>query len=374
MRHLISRVALLIGLGILAGRTTSTWAQDSAEGGGDSPIIAKDSVQVTAFTLNSYQKNYDTWSWVPRIQFRVKGPIASGGQLFVEFKNAAGDWVKFDCKTEEVKKGRWFNTEGGAQDISEKGSTSTDPVDFVIHLHNELAGTDTVLFTGKIKVAKAHSNESGPNVAQHFVYYVDQDWNLPIGYVYLTRDSVSAMNLPTLNVAFWARGDATGFEPHIFYQGKEIGKIFFETNEMGKASFKADVTEEPTHYVDDSLPQKATWSRIVCTFPNVKAWDKTGQTPNVLPGQKGTRHLLKDNPGEYEVKVLWKGKLARSIKFSVLPDGKLDQSITTANKMGDDRAIAAVQVIGDQDGQWDHDAWKTDAFYGNPLTGFTAAP
>jgi hypothetical protein len=83
---------------------------------------------------------------------------------------------------------------------------------------------------------------------------------------------------------------------------------------------------------------------------------------------------LKDNPGEYEVKVLRKNKLARSIKFTVDQDGKFDQSITTSNKMGDDRAIVPVQIIGDQDGQWDHDAWKTDAFYGNPLSGFSAVP
>jgi len=36
--------------------------------------------------------------------------------------------------------------------------------------------------------------------------------------------------------------------------------------------------------------------------------------------------------------------------------------------------IVPVQVIGDQDGMWNKTAWKTDAFYGNPLTGFTALP
>ena len=29
-----------------------------------------------------------------------------------------------------------------------------------------------------------------------------------------------------------------------------------------------------------------------------------------------------------------------------------------------------VQIIGEQDGQWDRNAYKTDAFYGNPLSGF----
>jgi hypothetical protein len=372
MRHLIWLVAFFMGVSFFVGGTPVAWAQDSTSSG-DTPTIAKDSIQVTAFTLNSYQKSFDTWSWVPEIHFRVNGPVSSGSQLWAEFKLPTGAWAKFDCKTEEVKKGRSLKTGGGAADVpDDKGVTYTGPVDFTIHVRNELAGTDVALFSGNFKVAKAHSNESGPKVAEHYVYYVNQDWNLPIGYLYLTRDATSGMKLPTFNVAFWVRGDPTDFQPHLFYQGNEVGKIFFESNEIGAASFKADVTLEPTHFVDDSLPEKATWARIVCTFPNIKAWDKTGDPPSALPGQKGSRHLLKDNPGDYEVKVLRKNKLARSIKFTVDQDGKFDQSITTSNKMGDDRAIVPVQIIDDQDGQWDHDAWKTDAFYGNPLSGFTA--
>jgi hypothetical protein len=36
--------------------------------------------------------------------------------------------------------------------------------------------------------------------------------------------------------------------------------------------------------------------------------------------------------------------------------------------------IVPVQILDDQDGQWNHDEWKTDAFYGNPLTDFSPAP
>lgn len=67
-------------------------------------------------------------------------------------------------------------------------------------------------------------------------------------------------------------------------------------------------------------------------------------------------------------------QLARSIKFTVAPDGKFDNGIATANKLGSDRVIVLVQIIGDQDGQWNRAAWKTEAFYGNPLTGFTPSP
>src|SRR5215204_2590636 len=73
----------------------------------DQPTIAKDSVQVTAFTFNVYKGNYDVWSWVPRMHFRVNGPIASGSQLYVEYTLPTGAWVKFYCYTATTEKGYW---------------------------------------------------------------------------------------------------------------------------------------------------------------------------------------------------------------------------------------------------------------------------
>ena len=81
--------------------------------------------------------------------------------------------------------------------------------------------------------------------------------------------------------------------------------------------------------------------------------------------------MMASNPGEYEFKLLWNNKLARTIKFTVGPDGKLENGIAPANKLGNDRVIVPVMILGDQDGKWDREAWKTWAFYGNPLTGFT---
>src|SRR5438046_10054797 len=79
----------------------------------DQPTIAKDSVQVTAFTLSSYKGDFKTFSWVPRLNLRVNGPIASGSQLYAEFSAGAGPWVKFDCNTQETQKGYWWKTECG---------------------------------------------------------------------------------------------------------------------------------------------------------------------------------------------------------------------------------------------------------------------
>ena len=103
-------------------------------------------------------------------------------------------------------------------------------------------------------------------------------------------------------------------------------------------------------------------------FPNVKAWDKTGEAPRMF----GKPYLFSENPGEYEVKVLYQGHLVRSIKFSVDAEGKLvDNGIAKANKLGNDRIVVPVTIMGESDGQWNKMAWKTDAFYGNPLSGFS---
>lgn len=339
----------------------------------DQPTIAKDSVQVTAFTLSSYKGNFKIFSWVPRTQFRVNGPIPSGSQLYVEFTvPGIGAWVKYDCKTQETEKGYWWQPECGGRDgISEdKGITYTGPINFAIKMRNELMGGDVTLFTGKAKVAKVHSNETGPDYVNHFVYYVDQDWNLPIGYVFLERDDVAEWKKPKLAFAVWARGEMNGsFEPHLFHNGKEVGKMFYQGEQVGTPSCGTnEIEDNPTHITEPH--GQFIWTRMKCDFSTVRAWNKTGE-PN--EGMFGPLYLLSENPGDYEIKMLYKGHLVRSMKFSVDAEGKIvDNGIATSNKLGNNRVIVPVQVLGDSDGQWDKNAWKADAFYGNPLTGFTA--
>jgi hypothetical protein len=335
----------------------------------DQPTLAKDSLQITAFTFNVYKGNYDVWSWVPLMKFRVNGPIPSGSQLYVQYTLPTGPWVKFDCETGNIEKGYWWKTECGGRQIEEaQSSTYTGPVTFTIKMRNELQGTDTTLFSGKMKVAKAHSNEAGPKAVNKYVYFVDHDWNLPIGYVYLTPADVHGWKLPDFHVAFWVRGDAYKFDPHLFYQGKEVGKRFLDGMEIGKAGCEAEVENNTTHYVEDALPQKAKWARVECDFPNIKGSNTTNDdtTKDIF--------TLAANPGEYEFKLLWNNKLARGIKFTVAPGGKFDNGIATSNQLGSDRVIYPVQIIGDQDGTWNKAAWQTEAFYGNPLKGFTALP
>ncbi|HKP38326.1 MAG TPA: hypothetical protein VJT71_15815 [Pyrinomonadaceae bacterium] len=347
---------------------TNSMAQDQA-------TIQKDSVQVEAFTLNSYKGDFKTWSWIPQTKFRVNGPIPSGSQLFVEFAvPGAPAWVKYDCKTQETQKGYWWAPECGGRDSipEEKGITYTGPVSFAIKMRNELTGGgDVTLFTGKMKVAKVHSGEAGPNFVNHFDYYVDQDWNLPIGYVFLDpNDGVYGWKRPKLAFALWKRGEVHGsFEPHLFKDGKEVGKMMYEGQPVSVPSCGTSEVEHNTTHIANG---QYVWTRMKCEFFSVFGWNKTDESNDT---KFGRLHVLSENPGEYEMKILYKGRLVRSFKFSVTPEGKIvDNGIATNNKLGNDRVIVPVQVLGDSDGPWDKNAWKTDAFYGNPLTGFTVGP
>ena len=54
----------------------------------------------------------------------------------------------------------------------------------------------------------------------------------------------------------------------------------------------------------------------------------------------------------------------------------VDNRIVANNGMGtwDNHILVPVTIIGEQDGTWDKNAWKTEAFYGHPLTGFNWPP
>ena len=312
-----------------------------AQGQEDQPTIAKDSVQV--FTANiggSLDAKDTTLQWKPGISFRVNGPIASGSQLSVEFGYPGrNNWAKFDCDTRDIAQGRWLQVSKCT--ATDKMSTAyVGPVDFSIHLRNELQGTTVTLFTGKAKVGKFFG-QAGPTYPE---FYVDEDWRIPIGYVFYEHSSGHGQTF--LNVGFWYRGNPPDIEAHLFYKGKEIAK--YDSAGHGASSWD---------------PNKHEWGFANCQFLGVYKND---------PGDGGydPHFAVAKNPGEYEVKVLVVNHLARSIKFIVNADGSFDNGIASANKLGSARVIVPVQVIGDQ-GPWDRSAWKTDALYANPLKGFS---
>ena len=331
---------LALSLAITIAATAGAAAAD------DEPTIAKDAIRVT-IQNNVRVSAIRSDAWLPRIEFRVNGPIASGSRLSAEFTlPTKPKWVGFDCDTGEIKKGEWWKVSCGGLDIgSDKAVFYSGPVGFTIRIRNELLGTNATLFTGKAKVGKVPKYPG----SKEFDYYVDDDWTIPIGYVFYGDSRGAAQNF--LSVGFSIRGNSPEIEAHLFYKGTDIAKCHQGGLDAGGWD-----------------PSKPQWGLVECYFPGVYE-----TTPPENHGDE-PRFGLRDNPGEYEVKVLIATHLARSIKFTVGADGSFDNGIATANKLGSDRVIVPVKFIGDHEGPWDKLAWKTGAFYGNPLTGFAALP
>jgi hypothetical protein len=71
------------------------------------------------------------------------------------------------------------------------------------------------------------------------------------------------------------------------------------------------------------------------------------------------------------VKVFYKGEQVRETRFSIALGNYADNGLAAQNKVSTNKIVLPVKVLGTAD-KWNATAWKTDGFYGNPLTGFSA--
>ena len=338
-------------------------------------FVNKPSIQITLRTNTAYyrngQRDDSTWSWTPRIVYRVNGPIPAGGQLSVEFTLPSGKpWVKLNCNTNEIKENYWWETECGmnSDEVKDEDATiETGMAGFKINLKNELEGANKTLFTGKFKVEKFVVNPANnPKFNNNFSYYVNYDWDLPIGYLYSYDWMDFRVGYPPdtdkgkLNFVTWFKGDPKlidygKYVAYLYYQGKVVADSMANQYESdtGCQVTNASFYESPNTYCRRRFGLKAY------------VWDKQPDTSSP------EFFKMYANPGEYEIKILQNGKLVRSAKFTMGKDYQIvDTGIGKQNNLGTARVVVPVQIMGDQDTAWDRNAYKTDAFFGNPLSGF----
>ena len=120
-------------------------------------------------------------------------------------------------------------------------------------------------------------------------------------------------------------------DPHVFYRGKEVGVDIDPAagTRVGKPSCNSKIQIRTSTDPADSVKPKPEWHLVECHFVNDIKIRDAGETFGIQP------HYLSANPGEYEIKVLRKNKLARSIKFTVGPDGKLTGGLPLLYKVGE---------------------------------------
>jgi len=316
-------------------------AQDELAVAKDTLAINADVWEITCGTMDLKQGCVPGNELRLEIGFQVIGALPSGGQLWVEYAPTGKKPLKYACESGEVfqKPDRLkANCNAGTRADQEKGihyktAVPTGLVPFTLGVRNELMETDTVIYKGKFKLG---SYKFGTGLE----YYVDEDWKLPIGYLYSDYEG--------LHVITWYRGRPGQVRTFLFYQGKEVAK-----NERCGIGSEAEFD-----------PDQMQWWDVDCEIVGVYLNDP-GEHQGYDP-----RFIMSQNPGEYEMKAITGGKLARSVKFTVREDGTIDNSIAESNKVGTDRILVPVRVITDPV-PWNRQAWKTEAYYGNPLTGFT---
>ena len=337
--------------------------------------INKPSVQVRLQIHKGYKGDPETWSWTPMIDFRVNGPFSPGSALSVEYTLPGKSW-KFDCYPQDAgPSSAWLGVRDCGQNPPDtEAVTYTGPVDFKINLKNELEGKSMMLLSGKFKVEKFHEGVVDlPKFKNNFIYYVNYDWNLPIAYIYdqmvyyweyagsIGNTTVPKSSDSRLMAAFWFKGTNKAviyskYAAYLYYQGQMVA-------EATQESAKCEVLNRP----DSNQDSPDAYCRSVFMFEKAMLWDKL-----LSSSVPGSYFPMWKNPGEYEIKVLRNGKLARTAKFSFGSDYQIvDTGIGKQNNMGTLRVVVPAKIIDDQDGQWDRNAYKTDAFFGNPLSGFS---
>ncbi|MBK8151113.1 MAG: hypothetical protein IPK58_23640 [Acidobacteria bacterium] len=326
----------------------------------ENPVFLKTTLDIRCDTLDTYWKmgenKYNFTSWVPQVKFKVfyKGNERLRYKAEYFLPNGAA-WFSEPLE-ENVRNGNEQTAELNTPRTSNKHeNTSTDAVGtFGIKITDK---NGEVVFEGKYKVAK-YKPDALPKIPMWknvYTYYVDQDWNLPIGYVWLdySRDQWS----PLTAVTMWLKGEYTlgQHEARLFYNGAQIAT----TDDMGEISAKQ--RRFPNRNDDKAASQ---WEEYVM------AWYKFHAFLNPRGSMKYPQSkFMKDMPDDYTVKLFYQGTQIREANFKVGSDGNLvDHGIASKNKLGAQKVVIPVKVIGT--GKWNLMNWKTDAFYANPLNGF----
>jgi len=301
----------------------------------------------------------DTTTWMPSLKFQVKGPVLSGSQYSVEFSKPGGvAWFKFDLETPEVKDGEYetlVTPRLSSGEEEKKFSNGAGTFGFKIRLKNELNGTNQVVHSGQFKVGKVSRSMNTAVTKNRADFIVDHDWTLPIGYMFFPD-----VDRSPLTIALWFKGATNGasFAGYIFHNGKQIGST------KGQGSFSTTEHEVLTMQGEAKDPRWGLWRA---------EWYEVSDLPDDPEQPNKALFYMKQNPGDYEIKVLRDGKLARQAKFKVGAEGKIiAEGAGESNSLGTDRMVLPVKIVGAGDGTYGIAAWKTDAFYGNPLKGFVA--
>lgn len=326
------------------------------------PVLLKNSIYVQAKTHNEYWKmpnlrNYS--SWIPSIRFNQFYNNDKPLKYTVEYFNPEGSlWFSEILETGSSNADRTvsFNSPNPYENLKTKSTAGTGVYSFKIT--NQY--TKEVIFQGKFKVSKFIASDI-PQEKNKVGFFVEHDWLLPFGMVGFDHGDLEIGGIP-LEVSVWLKGTvkADELEGRIFYKGQQI-KLVEDAIYKNRV---LDYDERTTELAAPFAPNN-TWKRWLFQWHNFR-FDNNGSFlrdnyPNAFYADK--------NPGEYTVKIYRKGTQIRELSFTIGTDGRILVPVYSNQiPLPYYRVILPVKILETE--RWNFTNWKTDAFYGNPISGF----
>lgn len=333
------------------------------------PLLVRDSVYIQTEMQDSYWKtpNVKQTSWVPTVRFDVFYDWKAELPYVAEYFNPDGSLWYSETLDGDNRSADLTTPFRSKRDINYRINLRNTKSSIATGVHGiKITNTATgeVAFQGKFKVGKFPVKLSRETKNE---YFVDHDWLMPIGTVsfhfsnFIYEDV--GKNFP-IEVSMWFKKSLGttdhGLEGRLFYKGQQI------------ATTKPNAREErATNFASVEAPDLYHWRRWDFQWS-----DKSDREINVdnggeyHPDNMPKSFFVDRNPGEYTVKVYHNGVHVREAKFTVGTDGRVvDGGYQKPGYLTYHKVLIPVTIIGAAE-KWNAAAWKTDAYYGNPLTGF----
>lgn len=330
------------------------------------PVLLKNSIDVSTIVHDEYwktPKEKDHSSWVPKVRFQQFYNEERVLNYTVEYFNPDGSlWYseKLESSGRSAERTVFYESPSAYQSgVFDTKSTDATGV-FAFKITSD--DTKQILFQGKFKVGK-FSRAYRAEEKNKADFYVEHDWLMPFAMIgfHHSIDESGAM-MPEVGV--WIKGavEADELEGRVFYKGQQIASTKDEdggvtTVEERMSGFAAAFTQ------DDKI-----WKRWQFTWSNFRVHNNGSFNPENFP----RAHFADKNPGDYTIKIYRKGMQIRELAVTVGADGRfVVPNYSNQIPLPYYRIILPVKIIGSPE-KWNQAAWKTDAFYGNPLGGFAA--
>ncbi len=331
------------------------------------PKLLKSSIYIQAKVDKQYWKTpkLNVSSWVPTIEFSVYvDRDTEGFEYTAEYLNPDGTlWFVEPLRTGSYAADRTIKL--SSEYLTTRAMLNTKSTNLTgiygVKINDKSRGK--TIFEGKFKVGKFQSEfQKGKS---EFDFFVEHDWMMPIGFVGFHHSALTA-DYGGFGViaSLWMKGeiDSNELEAKVFFAGKQIASTK-DTGSLGGVNGYVERQSAQGVFVKNQY----FWKLWNFEFFNLRIANGDDFHRTSYPNAT----YADENPGEYIVKIFHKNIEIRELKFTVGSDGRMVDNFSSQVFIPNYSIIVPVKILPTTE-KWVQTAWKTEAFFGSPLSGFVA--